>query len=86
MGGWAGCLLKCHGEGGPEEDEMSWGGGPDEYFCVDHGKLNVMGKGGVTKNQMLGGGGLEKTSGPPPHCHFKWNGPKLFVKEYFLPW
>ena len=31
-------------------------------------------RGGVIKNQMLGGVGLEKLPAHP-HCHLKWNGP-----------
>ena len=53
-GGWSRRHLKCYGVGGS-----------DKFSIVNYFKLNVMGR-GVIRNQMLGGGGLEKTSGPPP--------------------
>ena len=40
-----------------------------------------MGTGGHQKSNVGRWGGLEKTSGPPPHCHFKWNRPKYASEE-----
>ena len=69
--------MKCHGEGGS-----------DEYFSVDHGKLNVMGRGGNQKLNVGEGGVWKKLPAHPPHCHFKWNRPKeegVFDSPYTDP-
>ena len=67
MGGWAGCLLKCHGEGGVQKKMKCHGeGGSDEYFSVDHGKLDVMGRRGHQKSNVGGWGGWKKHPAHPP--------------------
>ena len=56
--------LKMSWGGGPEEHEMSRGGGSDEYFSVDHWKLNVTGRRGNQKSNVEGRG-VGKNISPP---------------------
>ena len=50
------------GWAGSEDIKVSWDGRVEWVLCWRLSDIKCEGE---------GGGGLEKTSGPPPHCHFK---------------